>query len=400
MIILDSTTKKLQAYTLATPTTALTYYVSYIDMSSLAVSNIASNNGTFDETETDIVSAPSASTQRQIKYISLYNADNQPHTVTVVIDISGVNTILAQVLLQAGYTFTYNNDGKWEIINGAQIMDEGFLLNVVTEEPPTPSEGTLQFYAKNIGGRAMLKWRGPSGLDVPIQPALFQNNILMMLPQTGTTITLWGTTNTSVGTVSHPAITSTGLLSSMRRWRWTSAATANSAAEGRTNTYLVWRGDSPGLGGWYYTCRWALSSSTANQQVAIGLWGSTGATSTSIVPSDLTNCIFVGWDSADTYLQIMHNDGSGTCTKIDLGSNFPTNSPDSIYEFVMFAPPNGSSVFYRLVLLNTGDIAEGEITTDLPSQSTLLTRHEYANNGGTANSVVLEISRIYIETDY
>jgi hypothetical protein len=81
MIILDSTTKKLQAYTSATPTTDLTYYVSYIDMSSLAVSNIASANGTFDETADDIVPAPGASTQRQIKYMSFFNADNQVHTV-------------------------------------------------------------------------------------------------------------------------------------------------------------------------------------------------------------------------------------------------------------------------------------------------------------------------------
>jgi len=400
MIILDSTTKKLQAYTSATPTTDLTYYVSYIDMSSLAVSNIASSNGTFDETETDIVSAPGASTQRQVKYMSLYNADSQIQTVTVVLDVSGTNTVLAQVLLQPGYTLTYNNDGKWEIINGAQVMDEGFLLSGVAAEPSAPSEDTMWFYAKNISGRMLPKWKGPSGLDTAVQPGLFQNNIMMLLPQISTTITLWGTTNTSVGTVSHPALAATNLRTSMRRWIWTSAATANAASEGRTVASLVWRGNSAGLGGWYYACRWAISSSTANQQVAVGLWNATGATATTTVPSNLTNCIFVGWDSADTNLQVMHNDASGTCTKIDLGASFPANSTTAVYEFMMFAPPNGSSVFYRVVRLDTGDVAEGEITTDLPASTTFLTRHEYMNNGGTAAAVILEVSRIYIETDY
>lgn len=400
MIILDSTTKKLRAYTSATPTTDLTYYASYIDMSSLAVSNIASSNGTFDETETDIVTAPGSSTQRQIKYVSLYNADSQIQTVTVVLDVSGTNTILCQVLLQPGYTLTYNNDGKWEIINGAQVMDEGFLLSGVVAEPSTPSEDTMWVYAKKIGGRMMPKWKGPSGLDTAIQPFLGQNNIIMLLPQTTTTITLWGATNTSVGTVSHPALASTNLRTSMRRWIWTSAATANSASEGRTAAALVWRGDAAGLGGWFYSCRWAVSSSTANQQVAIGLWSATGATATTTVPSNLTNCIFVGWDAADTELQIMHNDASLTCTKIPLGSDFPSNDTTVVYEFMMFAPPNGSSVFYRVVRLDTGDVAEGEITTDLPASTTFLTRHEYMNNGGTAAAVVLEVSRIYIETDY
>ena len=400
MIILDATTKKIQAYTSATPTTDLTYYVSYIDMSSLAVSNIASANGTFDETADDIVPTPGASTQRQIKYMSFYNADSQIHTVTVVLDVSGVDTILSQVLLQPGYTLTFNNDGKWEIINGAQVMDEGFLLSGVAAEPSTPSDDTMWFYAKKVGGRMFPKWKGPSGLDTTVQPFLGQNTVMMMLPQTTTTITLWGLTNTSVGTVSTPALASTNLRTSMRRWIWTSAGTNPSASEGRTATGLVWRGDTAGLGGWFYSCRWAISSSTANQQVAVGLWAATGATSTSVVPSALVNCIFAGWDSADTNLQIMHNDGSGTCTKIDLGANFPTNSTTAVYEFMMFAAPNGSSVYYRVVRLDTGDVTEGEITTDLPTSTTFLTRHEYMNNGGTAAAVILEVCRIYIETDY
>lgn len=89
-----------------------------------------------------------------------------------------------------------------------------------------------------------------------------------------------------------------------------------------------------------------------------------------------------------------------TKTKVALGASFPVNSTTAVYEFMMFAPPNGSSVYYRIVRLDTGATAEGEITTDLPASTTFLTRHEYMNNGGTAAAVVLETSRVYIETDY
>jgi hypothetical protein len=400
MIILDSTTKKLQAYTSATPTTDLTYYVSYIDMSSLAVSNIASANGTFDETADDIVPAPGASTQRQIKYMSLHNADSQPHTVTVVLDVSGTDTVLIQTVLQPSYTLIYNNDGKWEVATGPTVFDEALLLPGVLSEPANPASDTLWLYSKNISGRMMPKWKGPSGLDTSVQPFLGQNTVMMMLPQVTTTITLWGMTNTSVGTVATPTLTAGSLSTSMRRWRWTSAATANAASEGRTAAGLVWRGDAAGLGGWFYSCRWGIASTTANQQAAVGLWAATGATATTTVPSNLVNCIFAGWDSADTNLQIMHNDATGTCTKIDLGVNFPANETLAVYEFMMFAPPNGSSVFYRVIRLDTGDVAEGEITTNLPTSTTFLTRHEYMNNGGTAAAVILEVCRIYIETDY
>jgi hypothetical protein len=40
---------------------------------------------------------------------------------------------------------------------------------------------------------------------------------------------------------------------------------------------------------------------------------------------------------------------------------------------MMFAPPNGSSVYYRVVRLDTGDPYEGEITTNLPTSTTFLT---------------------------
>jgi hypothetical protein len=88
--------------------------------------------------------------------------------------------------------------------------------------------------------------------------------------------------------------------------------------------------------------------------------------------STLTNCIFVGSDGADTNLQVMHNDATGTCTKIDLGANFPANRTagsemTTMYSIELYNQVDTTSVTYKVINLETGAIAIGTITTDLPA---------------------------------
>lgn len=278
------------------------------------------------------------------------------------------------------------------------------LLVNVTSDPPPPSEGKLMLYTKSIAGRLMPKWVGPSGLDTAFQPAIFSNGIQIISPSTTTAFSTFGTAlPTAVGTVSHPAIAVGGQRVQTRRGIVTSAATANSAAELRVATYQCYRGDNTGgaaLGGFFLVTRFAVSSVTLNQRVAVGLFSSIAATAVTQNPSALLNCVFVGWDSADTNLQLMCNDGIGSCTKINLGSSFPANTPDAVYEVALFCPPMGSSINYLIKRLDVPAAVSGELTTDIPALSQLLAWHIYANNGGTAASVVIELMRMYLETDY
>lgn len=283
---------------------------------------------------------------------------------------------------------------------GVDIASGSLQMAAVSSEPATPAAGNMKIYAKEIAGRMMLKTVGPSGLDTPYQPALFANNVAMLLPNTGTTLTLWGMPNTAVGTVSTPTITTTNLSTSMRRITVTSAGTANSASELRSVAPLVWRGNASGLGGFFYAARFNASSATANQRLFSGLTATTGATATTIAPSAIVNMVGVGWDSADANLQIMSNDASGTATKVDLGANFPANNTTAVYELILFAAANGSSVGYRVQRLDTAQFTSGTITTDLPTATSLLTHHQYMNNGGTAAAVILNVNRVYIESDY
>lgn len=297
----------------------------------------------------------------------------------------------------AGFTF----DSSTQTLSLAGTNAD-FMMKAVTNEPATPSAGNLTIYTKDIGGRILPKWKGPSGLDTPFQPALFLNAVGMISPQTGTTITQWGMPNTTVGTASTPTQASTNMHTSLKRITVTSATTANSASELRSAQFMAWRGNAAGLGGFFMTTRFAVNSTTTNQRLFIGMLGSTAAISTSQSPSSLTNCAGVGWDSADTNLQFMSNDGSGTATKVDLGSNFPANNTTAVYELVMFAPPNGSTISYRVTRLDTGNETTGTVSAsaDLPVNTQFLSPHEYMNNGGTAAAVVLDVMRVYVETDY
>ena len=270
------------------------------------------------------------------------------------------------------------------------------------EDPSAPAPDTLLIYAKNVGGRMMLKQKGPAGVDTPLQPAIFSNAVQMIAPATSTAFSAFGQAlPTAVGTVSHPTLVAGSQRQQTRRGILTSAATANAASELRNSVATVSRGVSPGLGGFFVTIRFGISSLTANQRVFCGLSSTTGAFATTTNPSALTNMIGVGWESTDTTLQIMHNDASGTATKVDLGALFPANEPDAIYELTLFAKPNDTEVSWRVVRLDTGDAAVGVITSsDIPIGSLFLTWHLHVNNGGTAASVVLEVYRVYIETDY
>lgn len=197
--------------------------------------------------------------------------------------------------------------------------------------------------------------------------------------------------HTNVGTPTQPALAATNLHTSLNMVRLTSAATANAASEMRVAFAPFWRGNAVGLGGFYAQWTWAMNSTTLLQRLAVGLWSATGATSTSQVPSNLTNCLFVGNDSADTTLQVMHNDGSGTCTKIDLGANFPASNTTAVYRSTFWCYPNDSTVYYEIERLDTGVVVSGSLTTNLPPNNTFLAPHAYMNNGGTAAAVVLDI---------
>jgi hypothetical protein len=272
-------------------------------------------------------------------------------------------------------------------------------LNSVSD-PSAPTDGLL-FYAKNIAGRRLPKFMPPSGLDSPLQPAIFGNGMRIVSPGSSAALSYIGMgAFVAVGTISHPTLVAGTLRETTNRAIVTSAATANSAAGLRSNTQPAWRGNGAGLGGFFSVFRFGASDAVSTKRILVGYASTSAAIATTQEPSALLNFIAVANDAADANLQLMHNDGAGTATKINLGSDFVKNQANGMYELTLFCKPNDSKISYRVKRLDAAGEVSGEISTDLFSTTTMMYPHFYANNGGTATAVVLDFYRYYHESDY
>ncbi len=122
----------------------------------------------------------------------------------------------------------------------------------------------------------------------------------------------------------------------------------------------------------------------------------------------LTDIVGFGSESTDTNLQVFYNDSSGVASKIDLGASFPANRTSgaeltTMYSVTLYNEIGSSSVLYRIVNGETGAVAEGTISTNLPSTSTALTMVTsrcMGGGGGNNNTGRLDIGMFGVYSVY
>ena len=162
------------------------------------------------------------------------------------------------------------------------------------------------------------------------------------------------------------------------------------------------RGDGVKKGGFRVVIRFGINSGASTLKILAGLRGGTGAPS-DVEPSSLTDIIIFGADSTDTNLQLMHNDSSGTATKIDLGSDFPAgNRAVDILEAEFWCDPNDSSVNVKLTRTNSSGTVftyTNSLSSDIPSTTTWLNPNCWCV-ATAAGLRELAYSRIYIEKPF
>jgi hypothetical protein len=205
---------------------------------------------------------------------------------------------------------------------------------------------------------------------------------------------------TSVGTVSTPTLAATNLASSMRRWRLTSAAVVDSAAEQRSAGWACWRGNVTGLGGRAFVTRISRTTLQATGLGFFGLDGSTAALATTLTQAAAINCIGIGFQrGTHTRWQLVADDGTGAPTLTDMGVSFAIATGGVLTLFIA-APPNGSSVRARVVDEVSGAVFEQEIAADLPANTQFLSPQLFINDGATAATVAYDCSGGDLEADY
>lgn len=297
----------------------------------------------------------------------------------------------------------FNDSGSFGSATNVIIEDEELTL-LPTSNPATPPAG-LKVFSKSLANRLLLSIKGPSGLDMALQHNLYRNGIYLAkaVGNSTTTTFIGGVAFSATGTATAANVSVTNIHTQMKRVDYLITTPATNAVAGfRANSTQYFRGSSSSEGGFFFVGRWgpATGVSTATNRASFGFHNNQGAP-TGVEPSTTLNQIAMGWDSADTNIQIMHNDGSGTATKIDLGASFPVPTADrtKVYELSLFCIPGGSSVTYEVLDIGTGSIASGTITTDLPSATTLMHIKGWMSAGGTSSVIGISFMSAYIEND-
>jgi hypothetical protein len=289
-------------------------------------------------------------------------------------------------------------------ITGSIYIDNGVLgMDVISAEPSAPSANTLLYYSKNVAGRIVPKILGPSGIDTMMQVALHGNSIYMVAPSNGTSSpTIWGGAVSTSGTVSHQrTIASSNPWQATRRTRFQTSTTAGNAA-GVRSAYTQWfLGNAAGFGGFFFRAQLGMNINLNGGQKFVGLCSSTNTLGGN--PSALTNMCGMGYDSGDASTGnwfFMRNDGAGTATRVDLGSNAARNTTHG-YDLIMFVAPNSTTLYVRIVNLHSSVLVlDTSYTTDLPAVNTGLAFLAGVRNGAVAAADNIEIAKVYIETDF
>lgn len=329
--------------------------------------------------------------------------------ISALTAITGANTAVGDLAVVVDISDTTmaasGTDKNMTIAELAQgVALDGRLIFNAASTPATPAASTMAIFGRKVANRMLPAFIGPSGLDSILQPSIARNKIgFVNANGNATTLGVLGLAMTATGTATAANVATTNIHTWSKRLDYLVTVAATTAVAGFRSTAAQYgTGNGAGLGGFFFVCRWAPSTgvATTTTRCFVGLQNSTSAP-TDVNPSGILNTIGAGWDNGDTNIQIMHNDGSGAATKVDLGASFPRPSVDrsQMFELAMFCAPNTTTIYYEFTNIGTGAVATGNYTTKIPSTTTLLTPSGWMSVGGTSSVIGIALCSLYIETD-
>ena len=266
----------------------------------------------------------------------------------------------------------------------------------VSTNPATPTVG-LKLYPKLIAGQRLPSIITPLESYI-LQPHFGFQNITVVECGYGTTsFTTFGQQSPNItGTVSLASLSVTNFRTQSKRVNIASPATAGSAASVRSNVAVFWRGNAAGFGGFAIHKKFSIAAIVTGNTFFCGVLNDTAAQPGNVPTSAILNMFGIGLDTADTNFQFMRNDGTGTATKVDTGIAIDTTTT---YAVRIFCPSNGAGIYITFADLQPGGaVYEAYVTTDIPSNTTLLTWQIMLGNNATASAVTLGFSKVVYAT--
>jgi hypothetical protein len=268
----------------------------------------------------------------------------------------------------------------------------------------TPSLGCAAIIARDAGAYSLLASPGGSGAERNIQASLLQRHAYCVSPTPGSTLLcLLGApapSFTCTPTSASPSATGNRYAQSHPLEILQTEPSASNVAGWQGNAPIFWRGANAGEGGFIVSTRFGISTGPFNlpERFFPGLSVLTPAP-TDVNPSTLRSILSVACDPPDANIQFISANGSAA-TKVDLGASFPKPASDntSIFQLLLTATLNASSVWRGLMNLTTGTKAAGAVTATLPSSTTLLNPFAYSSVGGVSAVCGLALLNIYGES--
>jgi hypothetical protein len=274
----------------------------------------------------------------------------------------------------------YNNSGALGGIS--KLTSDGTRINVTGElaHPTAPAAGALHYDWVPDAGFVQFPFTSDAFMGAAVPHGILDafttgqggSNWTWQCSRTvaNNIATLYGQAPGQVGWGSAgPAWSSANLLG---RINWESGSSGTVATSGQSlnegTAATVWRGNTAGAGGFIFWTRVALHTTGPHERLFFGLQTTTAFGN--VEPSSLSDAVYFGADNGaggtSANFQVCSNDNSGSATCNDLGSNFPTQTSDAIYDFWLVAGPNASGIAYYAQRLDSEGVATGLLTQDLP----------------------------------
>lgn len=297
--------------------------------------------------------------------------------------------------------------GSGQLTGAAEVEIENDQLRLESAGSFTaPAAGGVKMLGLPAAGRTVPGFLSQDGLQTLLQPYFFNRYPMIWKPQPGTggLSTFGGAAPTAVGTATGAAPSDISLFTRHLKLEYLltpASATAIAGFRGVNLFVTVGETASGRGGGFLFDGTWGPSTGVtiSTHRAFFGLAVITSAPS-DVEPSTAVNCVAMGWDAADANVQMMHNDAAGTCTKVDLGASFPVPSADrtQLYRLEMYSPKSTTqSVEYRVTNINTGAVATGTITTNLPATTAFMAQRGWMSVGGTSSVVGLGLCNLVCE---
>lgn len=297
-------------------------------------------------------------------------------------------------------------DGKIIKGNGTGwVSVDADPLSLTVASTPTAEANKVKVFAASVGGKTALAWVDDDGVINHIQNHLGKTVVAFWQANgNGTTISSTrGNALTFTGTATSANVSTNNRFDRHKRLDYAIVTPATTAVAGwrQTSAQHYIGGTAAGEGGFLFIQRWAPATpnNLSTIRVFAGMSANTAAP-TDVDPDSISNIVGLSWKGSDTNMQIVHR-GASAVTRIDLGASFPrpTNNREKVYELTLYSPPGTTQeVYYQVEDITSGAIATGLITTNLPTNTTLLTPHTYMSVGGTSSVIAVTFMSLYTET--